>query len=308
MTAGQFPAMRKWAWLLAALSLLVVLTSVVLRLNAGYLACPDAGNCVRGDVLWGWQLPIAAIRVIHRVTASAALVLAIFFAWRCLRLPSVRPLARDGVALVLLMLLLAVVGVAGSGPDDVWGRFVNILGGVGLLSLSGRLVLATHWPGVVTASRVPPGRILRAGLVVLTATIVLSALIGARFAAAMCTSVPDCGGTWWPTGDAWAALNPLRVLASTPLPGEAPAVALHLLHRYAAGMAFLLLGFIGLRGLGSRATHGASVTVLSVLTLTILLGGLTATTGGSVGPVVGHAALAGMLLVSLHWFKACGRN
>lgn len=296
--------MKKWAWLLAALSFLVVLTSVVLRLDAGYSSCAGDPNCIRGALdLWGWQLPIAVIRAIHRATASTALVLAIFFAWKFRR----SPLARDGLALVLLMLFLAVVGVTGSGPDAVWGRFANILGGLGLLALSGRLALATPAPAAATSRRAA-NNILRAGLVALAVTFVLGASIGARFAAAACTSLPDCAGIWWPTAEGWATLNPLLILSSAPLPGGASAIALHLLHRYCAGAAFLLLGFAGIRGLRQEGTRAASISLLLLLIMETMLGGLTVTMGSHLWPMVGHALFAGLLLVSVHWLSSTERR
>lgn len=301
---GQFPALKKWAWLLATLSFLVVLSSVVLRVDAGYPSCAGNPGCVMGGTLglWGWQLPVAAIRAIHRVTASAALVLAIFFAWKFRH----SSLSRDGMALVLLMLFLAVVGVTGSGPDAVWGRFANILGGLGLLSLSGRMVLAMPTPAA--ASSGTANYVLRAGLVALAATYVLGASIGARFAAAACTSLPDCAGTWWPTADGWAVLDPRRLLSPASLPGDSAAVGLHLLHRYCAGAAFLLLGFAGIRGLRQKGTRAASLSLLALLIMEVVLGGLTVTTDTNLWPMVGHALISGLLLVGVHWLGNAERR
>lgn len=296
--------MKKWAWLLAALSILVVLSSVVLRLDAGYPSCIGDPGCVKdAPAAWGWALPIAAIRAAHRATASIALVLAIAFAWKYRR----SPLARHGRALVLLMLFLAVVGMTGSGPDAVWGRFANILGGLGLLALSGRLLLATAAPAAV-ASRPAVAPVLRAGLAALAATFVLGALIGARFAAAACTSLPDCGGIWWPTAEGWAGLDPRIVLSPAPLHGESAAVALHLLHRYCAAAALLLLGFAGFRGLRQRETRTPSLFLLSLLIMEAMLGGLSVTTSDNLWPMAGHALFAGLVLVGSHWLSSAERR
>ena len=295
--------MVKWAWLLAALSFLVVLASVVLRLEAGYPPCADTPGCVAGAAnLWGWQLPVAAIRSAHRGAASTALLLAIFLAWACRR----SPLARDSLALVLLMLFLAVVGVTGSGPDAVWGRFANILGGLALLALSGRLALAASAPAAAPSSPAAPA-VLRAGLVALAATFVLGSVIGARYAAAACMSLPDCAGSAWPSAAGWSGLDPRRVLSPVPLPVEA-LLALHLLHRYCAGAAVLLLGIAGARGLGNPATRGASLWLLVLLALEVVLGGLTAKTGAGLVPATGHALVAGLLLIAIHRLRSAGRR
>ncbi|MDP2795762.1 MAG: COX15/CtaA family protein [Sulfurisoma sp.] len=299
----QLPAMKKWVLLLAALSFLVVLISVFLRLDAGYSDRSGDAECFRGFAVGGLLLPIAAIRAMHRVTASASLILALFVTWSFLRPRPIQPAARYSLVLVLLMLFLAVVGLLGAGPDAVWARFANILGGLGLLSISGQLVLATQ-RSVTKTPRQVSSRILRVGIAALTATLVLGASIGARFAAAACTSLPDCSGIWWPTAEGWATLNPLLILSSAPLSSDASAVALHLLHRYCAGAAFLFLGFAGIRGLRQEGTRTASISLLLLLIIEMMLGGVVVATATNLWPMVGHALFAGLLLVSIHWLSS----
>ena len=306
MDIAQFPAIRNGALLLATLSFLVVLISVCLRLNGSHQNCTGQADCVRDLVIGGLHLPISVIRALHRLTASVSLVVAIFVTWSCLRPRPIQPAARYSLLLLVLMLFLAVIGILRVEPEAVWTRFANILGGLGLLSLSGQLVLATRCPVAETPGQAPSW-ILRAGLATLAATLVLGALIGSRVAAAACPSLPDCAGLWWPVAESWANLNPLVLLSSSPLAGDT-ANALHLLHRYCAVAALMLLGFFGVRGLRQPGTRSASISLLSLLALAAILGGLTVRSGVNLWLAIGHALLAGLLLVATHWLSLAERR
>lgn len=306
MDNAQFPAIRKWALLLATLSFLVFLISVFLRLNGSYPGCTAQADCVRDIVIGGIHLPISAIRAVHRLTASVSLVVAIFVTWNCLRPRPIQPAARYSSLLLLLMLFLAVIGVLRVEPEAVWTRFANILGGLGLLSLSGQLVLATRYPVAATPSQASSW-ILRAGLAALAATLALGASIGSRVAAAACPSLPDCGGLWWPVAASWASLNPLVLLSSSPLADDT-ADALHLLHRYCAVATLMLLGFTGIRYLRRPNTRSASIVLLSLLALAVILGGLTVRMGVNLWLTLGHALLAGLLLIAVHGLRTAERR
>nr|WP_291995749.1 hypothetical protein [Candidatus Accumulibacter sp. ACC003] len=56
-----------------------------------------------------------------------------------------------------------------------------------------------------------------------------------------CPSFPDCGGQWLPRRSAGPAWQGFATLAVVPPAGDAAAVTLHLLHRWGALAALLLL-------------------------------------------------------------------
>lgn len=289
---------RRLALPLAALSFVVMLLSVYLRLDYAGLGCADWPACY-GKLLTEGPRPYTGIvRALHRLTASLALVLAILVAWRSLRPQPIQPVARNAVLLLLLMLFLSVIGILSSDPHRVVVSFLNILGGLGLVSFSWRVLQATN--NAPRENSVPRRDVaLHLGLATLTASIALGALIGARYAAVTCTSLPDCGGAWWPATAGWAALNPVVHLAAAPGAGDGGGVALHLLHRYAAIATLLLLGTAGLRALRPPATRNAARVLLLLLTLAVALGILSVASGFNLWLTVAHSASAATLLAAV---------
>lgn len=298
MDDARLGKIRKLALPLVALSFLVMLLSVYLRLDNAGLGCVDWPACY-GQLLTEDPRPHTGIvRALHRLTASLALVLAIIVAWRSLRPRPLLPVARHAVLLLLLMLFLSVIGILSSDPHRVWVSFLNILGGLGLVSFSWRVLQATEQaPQGNSPPR--PGVALHLGLAALTASVVLGALIGARYAAVTCTSLPDCGGAWWPATAGWAAVNPVAHLAAAPLPGDDGGVALHLLHRYAAVATLLLLGSAGLRTLRQPATRNPARVVLLLLTLAVALGILSVVSDFTLWLAIAHSACAAALLAAV---------
>ena len=152
----------------------------------------------------------------------------------------------QALLLLMLMLLLAILGPWSSDPRLPLVGFLNIMGGLLLVNLSWRVVLSTDTtPESENAGRA--GILLRLGVASLCLTVMLGAWMGASYAAVACSTLPDCNGVWWPSAKGWAALNPWIRLTAAPLPGDAGGVALHLLHRYLALAAVLLLGMTCLR-------------------------------------------------------------
>lgn len=147
--------------------------------------------------------------MIHRIVATSALLLAIYACWRSMKPTPLPRVAQQAFTLLGLMLLLSVVGVWSSDPRRFLVNFVNLLGGLALVSIAWRLVLATTHK----ACPVPMPR-AGAGVAMLGVTVVLGAAIGARYAA---------------------------------LDDSASGLALHWLHRICAVLAFLLLGRAALR-------------------------------------------------------------
>ncbi|MDP2823068.1 MAG: COX15/CtaA family protein [Sulfuritalea sp.] len=288
---------RNLALLLTALSFLIVFISAYIRLSGAGLGCVGWPDCY-GQLLAGGPHPhTGAVRIVHRITASLSLLLGFYLAWQCVRPTPIQPVARYAALLLALMILLTLVGLWSSDAHRVWTSFLNMLGGFGLVALSWRMVLAAD----PDSARPRPSRstlLLRAGLAVLVLALALGALIGARYAAISCTSVPACAGIWWPAGEGWAALNPFVNVAAPALAGDAGGVALHLLHRYCAAAAMLLLGMAGLQALAAAATRTAGAGLLVLLLIEFALGSLTVVSGFSLWPAIGHSVGAAVLLAA----------
>lgn len=286
------------AWLLTGLSVAIVLVSGYIRLDGAGLGCAGWPDCYGGVLAGGPHFHLGAVRVLHRVTASVALLLGFFAAWRCIRPTPIEPVASYAAALVALMIALTLVGLWSSDPHRVWSSAFNMLGGLALVSLSWRMVLASAPARPQGQSSMSAG-LLRGGIVALALTIVMGALIGARYAAVSCLSVPDCNGVWWPAAEAWAALNPfMNVLAPAPH-GDAGGVMLHLLHRYGAVLALLLLGIAGGQALRAAATRRIGSGLLLLLVIELALGGLTVASGFKLWLAIAHSVTAALLLAAV---------
>lgn len=294
---ARLKRIRILALLLTALSLLIVLISAYIRLSGAGLGCAGWPECY-GQMLAGGPHPhTGAVRILHRVTASLSLLLAFFAVGQCVRPQPIQPVARHATWLVAVMILLTFVGLWSSDPHRTWTSFLNMLGGIALVSLSLRMVLATQ--AAAPGKRQPgPRLMLHAGLVALVLAIALGALIGARHAAISCMSVPICAGVWWPAAEAWGALNPFATIAAPAAPGDPAGVALHLLHRYCAVASALLLGMAGLRALQAAATRKAGMGLLALLAAEFALGGLTVVSGFSLWLAIGHSIGAAALLAA----------
>jgi cytochrome c oxidase assembly protein subunit 15 len=288
---------RKLALLLTSLSFMVVLISAYIRLSGAGLGCAGWPECY-GQLLAGSPHPHSgAVRILHRLVASVSLLLGFYIAWQCQRPSPIQPVARYAAALLALMILLTLVGLWSSDPHRTWTSFLNMLGGLGLVSLSWQMVVAAG-PDIPGPQPSRPGMVLRVGLVALALAIALGALIGARFAATSCLSTPSCSGVWWPAAEGWAALNPITSVMASAMPGDPGGVALHLLHRYCAVAAVLLLGVAGLQALAVEATRTVGKWLLVLVTTEFVLGSLTVASGFSLWLALGHSVGAAALLAA----------
>lgn len=268
--ADRLDRVRRLALASFLLALAIVAISAYLRLHAAGFGCADWPSCY-GEVLAG--KPAAqggVVRLLHRLGGSAALLLALVLLWRCLRPQPLQPAARYAAALVALMLALAVLGIWSADPRRVLVGFLNILGGLGLVSLSWRVVSATAAPAPA-----PRNPWLKPGLGALLATVVCGALIGARYAAVACPTVPFCGAGPW-SADA----------------------TLHLLHRGCALATLLLLGAAAHGALHRPEQRRAALVLLVLLVGEVLLGALTVASGFSLWFGVAHSVAAAGLLAA----------
>jgi heme A synthase len=291
---------RSLARLLTALSLLVVLVSAYLRLEGAGLGCADWPACYARLL----ALPPAAsdygiARLLHRAVASLSLLLTCALAWQCWRRPALRPVAFPATLLLLLMLALSALGIWSSDPRLTLVNLLNLLGGLGLVSFSWRVALASEPPAMTLQPHAAPTVLLRLGAACLTLTVILGALIGATYMASACTTFPDCQGRWWPVAAGWPALPTLAVLQAAPQPADPAGVNLHLLHRYAAVATLLLLGAAGLQALANPERRLAAGLLLFLLVTTVVIGILTVLAGFSLWLAVAHGACAAALLATL---------
>jgi heme A synthase len=290
---------RATAFLLTALSLMVVLLSAYLRLDGAGLGCADWPACY-GRLLASepGQLHFGVVRLLHRAVASISLLLACSLVWQCWRRPSIESAAGPATLLLLLMLALSALGIWSSDPRLTLVGFLNIMGGLGLVTFSWRVVLASS-PGSMLQRPVAPSLALRLGAAALSVTVILGALIGASYAALACASFPYCGGRWWPGADDWAALKPFLVLATTPTAGDPGGATLHFLHRYSAVATLLVLGAAALQALAEDARRHTAWVLLVLLVVEVALGSLTVLSGFHLWLAVSHDVGAAALLASV---------
>jgi heme A synthase len=153
------PLLRRLALACAALMLVVVASSAWLRLTAPREACADWPACrvalqpqrmAPAVAAAGPVAGTAAVRLVHRTTASLVLLLVLAMGVLATRSPvprGVRPLL---AVLAALALGLAALGVATPGSRSSWVLLGNLLGGFAMLALAwtlfGRLRGATALP------------------------------------------------------------------------------------------------------------------------------------------------------------------
>lgn len=278
------------------LSLAVVAVSATLRLSGAGLGCGEWPACY-GRILEGVShAPWTGARLVHRLVATLALLSGILLVWRCWRPRPLQPAARYATLLLALMLFLSVVGVWSADPRMAWVNFINLVGGLGLVTFSWRVAITSE-PSRLVEQGVG-GPVCRGAIAVLTLTVLFGGLIGARYAAPACGSLPDCQGVWWPPMQGWSALNPFVTLAGPAEPGEAGGVALHLLHRYAAVLAAVLLVLVALRLRAVPRARKAALRVLALLVLEGAIGVLTVASGYSLWLAVAHNVGAALLLAA----------
>ncbi len=295
--SARLNRIRILAWMLTVLSLAILLVSAYIRLKGAGLGCSPWPHCY-GQLLAGTAtLQNETARILHRSVASLALVLGFILVAQCLRPQPIQPSARIATALLSLMIVLTFVGLFSADPHRVWPGFVNILGGAGLVMLSWYSVLATRTGPPQLNARRPPA-LLHAGAALLVLTMALGALIGVRYAAIACPTLPGCSGVFWPAAAGWSALDYFAGIVAPAGLGDDGGVALHLLHRYCALATFLLLGVGGLQALAQPVARFSAGLLLVLLLIQPALGVLTLLSGFSLWLAIGHSIGAALLLAA----------
>lgn len=295
--------------LLAALIMLgVIAASAYIRLAQTGVGCADWPQC-QGELLRQMQSlatsteppGVAQARRLHRLLAPAVLLLAlVMLALALLRRPRLPGAARGSLALVLLAVLLAVLGIAAgrSGlPAVVLG---NLLGGFLMLAVAWRLVgTAGAGPGMASDAALRLRTWARWGMLLLLAQIALGGLVSATHGASACTGLGACrevastAGWDWRFLDPWTA-TPLEQVA----PGQARGAWLQLLHHLGALLVLLVLVRVAWLALRQGQRLGALV-LYALLALQLTLGLQLAPAGVALQQVVLHNLLAALLLALL---------
>lgn len=293
------------AWLGAVVMLAIVGLSAYMRLRQAGLGCPEWPACygqILGEASAGAATTasgarIAAARSVHRIAASAMLLLSLaLVAITLVPKPRLQREGRLALGILLLTLALAVLGLVARGstlPAVVLG---NLLGGFLTLALCVRLA------AVAGDAAAPSGRLrLWTGLaaMALLAQLVLGGMVSATFSATACGSWSECtqalrGSTWtWRMLDPWLAPTPDALL-----PGHPRGTWLQWLHR--AG-AWLVLG-TGLLA-AARALLDQrrllAVSLAGLLALQLTNGLLLAPATLSLAQVLAHNLASALLLALL---------
>ncbi len=264
--------MRTLTIILAVALLVITTTSAYIRFTQAGLGCADWPGC------YGVQAgtltpslddtdPLFLPRALHRIAASAAGILVLVVAVMGWEEWGRRRAQWIAVALVLLAAALAWLGRATPSPLPII-TLGNLLGGMAMLALAMRLFVSP-----ATGERDPGrGNVLRwvrAALSLGVVQIVLGGMIGARFGATVCNTLPGCTGADGFDSVPLAILNPL--VATTSLGMERSAIeALHLAHRAVAVVLVLVAARItwfvpSLHGMQRQAAYVTALLVIAQL-------------------------------------------
>jgi len=278
-----------------ATSIALVLVFAVITASA-YLRLEQAGlGCANWPACYGARLTapgaavmrtvakpsmvVVSVRITHRVAAAGIGFLVIVITVSCLRSRRRWPEgAIIAVVLVALTFFLAILGRSTQGSRLPAVTLGNLLGGMAMLALLWWLYLQISDRNRPYCSTRDPSLIFWSwiGLAALVLQISLGAMVSAGYAAASCTTVPDCHGIWWSADWPLSALNAWRevnLVVGGSWQSDPVRQALHMAHRLGAltavgcltGLALLLMR----RG-GARLVLG--LRLLGLLLLQVALG------------------------------------
>jgi cytochrome c oxidase assembly protein subunit 15 len=247
-------ATRRLLALALLLAFVVVGASSFLRLGGNGLGCAPWPACYGTAATaqdFNAGATAQAVRLTHRVAASAFLVVALVLVaggWRRWR-PGQR---RAAIALLVVTAMLAALGRYT--PSALpWVTWANMLGGFALVAL----LMGLRYPAPGDAAVWPSAGGVVLVLVLLQA--LSGALLSVRLAGADCA--PACSAP--PAGDLAALWNPVQAGTAFEAGGARGAgAALHALHRF-GGVALVL---VALAWCGVRARAGSKSARLALAT------------------------------------------
>jgi cytochrome c oxidase assembly protein subunit 15 len=281
----------------AVLVLAITTLSAFIRLSRAGLGCEPWPQCrseqvraAREGTLAPPDGAVATARVLHRITAVAALLLIIGMLMTAFASgPASWREGRLVLALLALALFLAVLGRATADsrlPAVVLG---NLLAGFAMLAVSWRLAAATagRVQGVISRP------LVWAALVLLVAQIALGGLVSAGHAGLSCPQLTACDLA----SGSWQALNPWHEPVLGTDPTNAAAAPVQALHR--AGAALLIVVLVPLGVIAWRRGRPAGA-VLLVLVLAQAAVGVALVAGSlPLALALAHNVVAALLLAAL---------
>jgi len=298
-------------WLAGTLVVLILITNLLsayLRLHEAGLGCtpwPDcyglivpADDAAAAD-LHAAVLPHQQIRQAHRLLAGTLVVLVLVVLHQRVRLGLQGSERTLPYALAAVMLALAVVGPASYLKTLPAVATANILGGLVLLALAWRLLLAGRRPRQVpVAHSIRQLAMVSAGVVVLQTA--LGAWTSANFAGVACSAWSFCEAPAAPVS-ASSAFNYFRELE---LDGVGRVVVgaegwliqhVHRLAAWAAGPVLIMLAL----GLWRQGLGRLGVALGAVVAMQLAVGLAGAAAGLPLLMVLAHNLLAAVLIVAL---------
>lgn len=303
LTDRRHRVLRRLALLCATLMLVVTSLSAFIRLSNAGLGCADWPACY-GQELRRLQQGLAAsdeaqaatatARLVHRLTASTALLLVITMVLVCF---GSRPLfVHEGLlalALLLLALGLAVLGFWSSAARVPAVAMGNLLGGFLMLALCVRLATPRESP--------PSG--LRAWIAVAallaTMQVALGGLLSASHAGLSCSGWSDCGLRDALQASGWQSMDPWREPVLNAVPPVNPAGALaNSVHRHVGVLLSLVLLGLAMTMLRRGRTRSAALLTL-LLVAQVVAGAALAASMLPLGLALLHNVLAAALLSAL---------
>jgi cytochrome c oxidase assembly protein subunit 15 len=279
--------LRRLAWISLLSLVLVVGLSAFMRHVAAGLGCQPWPTChaqYSGMSGGAGSLAVSVARLLHRVVATGALLLAIALLAISLRAgPRLRREAVLAAMLLVLALGLAVLGVFTAGSRLPAVALGNLLGGFMMLAIAARLVGPPVAPGL--------GAVAASVAILLVAHIASGALVSASQAGLVCGDLRACaeqaGAAGWP----WRALNPWF---DAGLP-QAEGALVQWVHRVGAIVVTVAVAALGWRALrAGRRSEGRALLLL--LALQAVLGLVVGSIGLPLGAVLLHNLASALLL------------
>jgi cytochrome c oxidase assembly protein subunit 15 len=286
--------LRRLALGCTCLMLATIGLSAFMRLSQAGIGCADWPACygARLGEMPAGDRGVVAARLAHRVVAAAALLLVMLMLMLSV---AQRPrLVREGrlsLALMVLALALAALGIVTPGARVPAVAMGNLLGGFAMLALCWRLASPATRPGL--------GRWAWAGLLLVALQVALGALVSASYSALSCSGLIDCSQVAQATGWDWRVLNPWRVPGvDAPLPLQRVGAPVPWAHRVLALAVLALLAALALQA-WRRGRRAEGLALGALVVLQSLLGPLLVAADFPMALVLAHNLTAALLLAVL---------
>jgi len=247
--------------------------------------------------------PDQVIKRVHRIVAGVLVVLVLLVLHRCNQVRDLDAFECTlPYAIAAITLLLAIVGPASYLKTRPAIATANLLGGLLMLAVTWRLLLALRpfAPAGVSARRVL--RTLTAGvLAVVALQVALGAWTSANFAGAVCAEMLACRAPAVETADAGAFWY-FRELATDPtgrIVGDANTWLIHHAHRAGAWIATTATVALALVLFVQGLTRRDAVLLIGLASAQLAIGLVAVTSQLPLVVVLGHNFIAALLVLTL---------